>query len=130
VQPFVPVRDLPPFYWAADIGVWPTQESTSQLDAAACGLPLILSNRIEVLERVDGNGFTYEEGDAADLACRIEALRDPMRRARMGAIGCAKVRDRFSWELIAQRRLADYHAAGNGPSAMRSPGRPAAVRTT
>src|SRR5262249_33062467 len=39
VHPFVDVARLPDFYRAADIGVWPKQESTSQLDAAACGLP-------------------------------------------------------------------------------------------
>ena len=111
VHRFVPVRELPPFYWAADVGVWPKQESTSQLDAAACGLPLILSNRIEVHERVAGNGFTYEEGDATDLAVRIEALRDPALRRQMGAIGYAKVRDHFSWNAIARRRLEDYRAA-------------------
>ena len=56
VVPFVPALDLPPYYWAADIGVWPRQESTSQLDAAAAGLPIILSDRITVLERVRATG--------------------------------------------------------------------------
>jgi glycosyltransferase involved in cell wall biosynthesis len=129
VHPFVPVRELPPFYWAADVGVWPKQESTSQLDAAACGLPLILSNRIEVHERVDGNGLTYEEGDAADLAARIEALRDADVRQRMGAAGCAKVSERYSWELIARSRLADYrNAVAFGPD--RRPARAAARMST
>ena len=27
----------------AEIGIWPTQESTSQLDALACGLPIIIN---------------------------------------------------------------------------------------
>ncbi len=62
VVPFVPARDLPPYYWAADIGVWPKQELTSQLDAAAAGLPIILSDRITVLERVDGKRVDLPRG--------------------------------------------------------------------
>ncbi len=111
VHPFVPVCDLPRFYRAADVGVWPKQESTSQLDAAACGLPLVLSDRIQVRERVDGNGLTYLEGDPADLAAKIRTLIDPERRRRMGALGAAKVRRQFAWDLVAKRRLADYLAA-------------------
>jgi glycosyltransferase involved in cell wall biosynthesis len=116
VHPFVPTRDLPRFYWAADIGVWPKQESTSQLDAAACGLPLILSDRVEVRERIDGNGLTYRESDVANLAARISMLFDPSVRLRMGQIGAANVRGRFSWELIAKRRLEDYVAASTRSS--------------
>jgi len=108
VVPFVPARDLPPYYWAADIGVWPRQESTSQLDAAAAGLPIILSDRITVLERVAGNGLTYGEGDPADLAERIKSLGPAATRHQLGAAGSLKMRARFSWRQIAERRAADY----------------------
>src|SRR5687768_1987385 len=57
---FVPANQLPGYYWAADIGVWPREESTSQLDAMACGLPLVLSNQVKVIERIEGNGLLYE----------------------------------------------------------------------
>jgi glycosyltransferase involved in cell wall biosynthesis len=100
VHPFVPVLELPPFYWAADIGVWPKQESTSQLDAAACGL-----------ERTDGNGLTYDEGDVFDLAQTIRMLADPNLRRRMGDIGSRKMREHFSWDRIAGQRIQDYEAA-------------------
>ncbi len=111
VHPFVPVRDLPPFYWAADIGVWPKQESTSQLDAAACGLPIILSNRVEVRERIEGNGQIYQEGDARDLVRVIKTLADKDVRRRMGNIGTQKMREHFSWNRIAQQRVQDYAAS-------------------
>jgi glycosyltransferase involved in cell wall biosynthesis len=111
VHEFVPVAELPKFYWAADIGVWPSQESTSQLDAAAAGLPLILSNRIEVKERVDGNGLLYEEDDATNLAEKIGLLKDVQLRQKMSSVGAAKVRNKFSWRAIAQARSADYYQA-------------------
>jgi glycosyltransferase involved in cell wall biosynthesis len=111
LHPFVPTRDLPPFYWAAELGVWPRQESTSQLDAAACALPLILSDRVEVHERIDRNGITYREGDVASLAAAIESLLDPERRRRMGEIGSERMLAGFSWRNVATRRIQDYQAA-------------------
>lgn len=111
VHPFVEWRDLPRFYRAADIGVWPRQESTSQLDAAACGLPLVLSNRVEVRERVEGNGLLYEQDDPRDLARQLLALADPQVRRRLGRMGAARIQRDFSWDVIARKRLRDYESA-------------------
>jgi glycosyltransferase involved in cell wall biosynthesis len=111
VHPFVPVDELPALYRCADLAVWPKQESTSQLDAAASGLPLILSNRVQVTERISGNGVTYREGDAADLAERIAELFDPQRREAMRRIGRQRMVERFDWRILARARIADYEAA-------------------
>lgn len=108
VHSFVPVRDLPPFYWASDIGVWPKQESTSQLDAAACGLPIVLSDRVQVRERVDGNGLLYKENDIADLASALKKLINGDLRRKMGNVGSTKVNNLFSWNGIAKKRAEDY----------------------
>ncbi len=111
VHPFVKVTELPPFYHAADIGVWPKQESTSQLDAMACGLPIIVSNKVEVMERVTGNGLLYEENNYQDLADKIKVLTDAALRKRMAAVAVGKVRDHFSWDAIAKERIMDYQAS-------------------
>lgn len=108
VGSFVPAKELPGYYWAGDIGVWPREESTSQLDAAACGLPLILSDRIKVLERVEGNGLLYKEGDHIDLANIIKKLKDPVLRKQMSMTGIKKMNEKFSWRVIAESRLSDY----------------------
>ena len=108
---FVPVKELAKFYWASDIGVWPKQESTSQVDAMACKLPLILSNKVKVYERIDGNGLTYEEGNILDLANKIEMLSDLTLRQKMSAIGFGRVKNQFSWEQIAKQRIQDYMTA-------------------
>ena len=110
-HPFVPAQELPPFYRVAEIGVWPKQESTSQLDAAACGLPIIVSHRVQVRERVDGNGLFYEEGDSDDLARQIRQLFDPAVRQQMGESGARKIREQFSWDRIARERVRDYEIA-------------------
>jgi glycosyltransferase involved in cell wall biosynthesis len=111
VHPFVPVRELGDFFRGSDIGVWPTQESTSMLDAAACGLPIVVNDTIAAVERVEGNGLRYRLNDLADLARALRELRDPDLRQRLGAAGAAKMAGEFSWDIIARRRLRDYEAA-------------------
>jgi glycosyltransferase involved in cell wall biosynthesis len=113
IQPFVPVKDLPKYYRAADIGVWPREESTSQLDGAVCGLPLVLSNKIRVFERVEGNGLLYEEGDHIDLARKLAELQNPELRKKMSAHGIQKIKRNFSWDVIAEKRITDYTAVLN-----------------
>jgi glycosyltransferase involved in cell wall biosynthesis len=108
---FVPVDELGDFYRAADIGVWPTQESMSMLDAAACGLPIVANNTMTAPERIEGNGLAYELNDIADLIRVLQALEDPGTRQRMGRLGAQKMARDFSWESIANRRLRDYQLA-------------------
>ena len=110
VLPFVPYNELPSLYRACDIGVWPRQESTSMLDAAAVGLPLVVSDRVQTRERVDGNGHTYAEGDAFDLADALARLADPTVRARMGDVGARKMAG-LGWLDLAEARVADYERA-------------------
>ena len=108
LKEFVPVQALSKYYQISDIGVWPKQESTSQLDALSCGLPLILSNRIQVLERVDGCGLLYEEDSSDDLAAKIEMLLDPVRRRQLGSAGSRKIKENYSWSGLAKEYEQDY----------------------
>jgi glycosyltransferase involved in cell wall biosynthesis len=108
--PFVPAKELPKFYWAADIGIWPREESTSQIDAMACGLPLILSDQISVLERVNGNGLLYREGDVEDLANKIVKLEEKAVRLKMAKVGIERAMNELSWMAIAKERVNDYES--------------------
>lgn len=111
VLSFVPVWELPSVYRACDIGVWPRQESTSMLDAAACGLPIVVSDRVLAVERVKGNGKMYRENDVGDLVKCLLGLRDEGIRHQLGANGAKKISSGYSWALVAKRRLEDYEAA-------------------
>jgi len=111
VLPFRPHRELPAYYRAADIGVWPTQESMSMLDATACGLPIIVNDTLLAKERIDGNGITYRLNDSADLAEKIRLLSDSTYRHQLGDVGARRMAELFSWNSVARRRLADYEAA-------------------
>jgi glycosyltransferase involved in cell wall biosynthesis len=105
---FVPYHELPKYYAIADIGVWPRQESTSMIDAAACGLPIIISNTVQAKERVDGNGLTYIENDIDDLSNTILKLLNKDTRIKLGIVGKTKTLDNFSWDKIAKGRILDY----------------------
>ena len=109
--PFVPVHELANFYRASDIGVWPTQESLSMLDAAACGLPIIANHTITTPERLDGSGLAYKLNDLGDLVRALLELREPATRKRLGDLGARRMADDFSWASIATRRIRDYEAA-------------------
>lgn len=109
--PFKPVAELGDYYRAADIGVWPTQESTSMLDASACGLPIIVNHTLVARERINGNGLTYELNNLESLIEQLTALLDPRRRLSLGNNGAQRIRTDFSWQRMAELRLALYDEA-------------------
>jgi glycosyltransferase involved in cell wall biosynthesis len=111
VVDFMPFRQLGQFYRAADLGVWPGPESISQLDAAGCGLPLIVGDVGHYREHVNGNGAVYKTGDKADLTRGIIEMQDRETRLRLGESGANKIEKEFSWESIADRRITDYESA-------------------
>ena len=111
VHPFVPVQELGNLYRAADIGVWPTQESTSMLDAAACGLPIVANDTMTAPERLEGSGLAYKLNDVGDLIRALLKLRDRETRDGLSTCGVQKMARDFSWESMAKRRLKDYEAA-------------------
>lgn len=108
VHKFVPYHELPLYYNIADIGVWPKQESTSMLDAAACGLPIVISNKVLAKERVEGNGLTYIENDELDLANVLLQMKDKTLREELGKAGIKKINENFSWNKLAKDRIEDY----------------------
>jgi len=108
VHKFVQYHELPKYYQVADIGAWPCQESTSMIDAAACGLPIVISNKVQAKERVEGNGLTYIENDSDDLANVLLKLKDEQLRKSLGNHGIQKIQNNFSWDKIAKERIEDY----------------------
>jgi len=110
VLPFMRHNDLAEYYNLADIAVWPTQESMSMLDAASCGLPVVVSNKIGDYDRVEGNGKVFQEGNLDDLCEVLESLRDKETRIKYGQVGRKKMVDNYSWVKIAKEVESDYLA--------------------
>ena len=106
--PFVNSIELPSLYQMADIGIWPKQESTSQLDALACGLPIIISNNVEDHFRTENCGKTYIENDYVDLANQILSLTNKSVRIKLGNNGNKKINDYYSWDILAENKIFDF----------------------
>jgi glycosyltransferase involved in cell wall biosynthesis len=81
------------------------------LDAAACGIPLIVSDGIVYRDHVEGNGLVYKMNDLDNLVDTLLSLRDSAERHRLGSFGAEKMLRDFSWESVAKRRINDYEAA-------------------
>lgn len=108
VVPFMKHRSLAEHYRAADVAVWPTQESMSMLDASASGLPIVVSNRIGAMDRVEGSGRIYEESDVASMMEALLSLSSPVERQALGAAGRRKTETGNNWKTYARRLEADY----------------------
>lgn len=111
VHPFVHYTQLADLYRGADIGVWPTQESTSMIDCSACGTPIVVNDTIAAVERVEGNGLRYRLNDRTDLKRALLELKSVDRRQELGDFGARKMEDQYSWRALVQIRLDDYAAA-------------------
>ena len=81
------------------------------IDAAASGVPIVVSNRIGEPGRVTGNGKMYEENDAASLANVLRSFASEDERAAYGAVGRRKMLEGFSWSAFARTVEADFLAS-------------------
>lgn len=110
------VEDLPGWFHGVDLFVMPsTQEGlgTSVLDAMAAGLAVVASRAGGLPETiVDGvHGLLVPPGDPAALASALaDLLRDPLRRARLGAAGRERVDAAFSVDRLVEETLAVYRS--------------------
>lgn len=111
VLDFMPFRKLGDYYRASEIGVWPGPESISQLDAAGCGLPLIVGDVGHYRDHVEGNGIVYSTGNLGALVDALSRLESGGFRRNLGNAGAQKIESGFSWRSIAERRIGDYRAA-------------------
>lgn len=107
--------DLPAYYTAADLFAMPCRTRVGGLDveglgmvyleAQACGVPVVAGRSGGAPEAV-ADGETGHVVDGADPAAVsgaiISLLRDPDRRAAMGAAGRALVERRWSWSAICR----------------------------
>jgi glycosyltransferase involved in cell wall biosynthesis len=113
LEPTVGHDLLPEFFAAADIAVWPRQESMSAFEAMAAGLPVVISARSGLTTTAAGEfGITYAPETADALEASLKALvRDPAHRALVGARGREYVAGRLSWRHSAERYLEIYREA-------------------
>lgn len=99
--------ELYKYYSAADVGVWPLQESTSMNDAASSSLSFIVNDTAGVRVRLSNeNALTYKKGDYSDLAKKISFLyNNPKVRKKMGRKGRELAERKLSWKKISSEYI-------------------------
>jgi glycosyltransferase involved in cell wall biosynthesis len=76
--------------------------SLALLDAMGASVCVLTSDIPENREVIEGTGFTFQAGDAADLARMLRLLlSDPRARTLAGQNAQARVRERYLWPRIA-----------------------------
>ena len=104
----MPYSQLADYYNLSDLGVWPAQESTSQIDILACGKPIIIDCKSGTPERANGSGYLYETNSVSDLADKILKIKESDKYDLMCSKAIEKVKKNYSWEIIAKNYINDY----------------------
>ena len=109
----LPHTELPAYYNAADIGVWPGAHTITVFEALATGLPCIVPASIEYAPVLRlGACLPFDPGNAASLAsCLTRLLADPSLRAETGLSARQAVEESFSWEAVTKKTLALYSSS-------------------
>jgi len=97
--------DLPQFYQAADLSVFPRQCSLSFYDAQACGLPVVSENNKINIDRLQhSNGLNFNKGDINDFRNKIVKLieMDDVQYKQMGENAYNFVKENYNYEYIAK----------------------------
>ncbi len=105
--------DLPGYYAAADVGVFPSigdeAFGITIAEAMSCAKPVIASyvgGIPEVVGNEGSSGLLVAPADTGQLAKAMRTLAlDPERRALMGAAARERITDEFSWTAAAKRLL-------------------------
>ena len=109
----VDARALPALYAGAALFAYPSLYEgfgLPPLEAMACGVPVLASNRASLPEIVGEAGILIDPDDAEATAARIEGLlEDPGTRAELSSRGPLRAA-RFTWEACAAATLEAYRA--------------------
>lgn len=95
---------LAAFFNVADLCAWPADCTISHLEAAACGVPILIPDDPGIADRIAaGNGYAVKTGDIEGLsAVMIELANDPEMRKEVGGRGARLIAERYTWARIAE----------------------------
>jgi glycosyltransferase involved in cell wall biosynthesis len=128
----VPHEELPGYYNAADVGVWPGKLGVSIIEAIGTGLPIVVcdSEATSFLTAYD-NGLVFPRKDCTALVDRLTSyLSDEELRTAHGARAVEYATERLSWAKIAERSIELYRAGDERVGETEATGRRAATEST
>ena len=114
---FVADEDLPDLYRGAAMFVYPSLYEgfgLPILEAMACGVPVITSNRSSLPE-IAGNAALLVDPTQPDAlaAAMSDVMNDKALHEEMRSNGIARAKD-FTWETVARKTLAVYRSLAGG----------------
>ena len=103
----------------ADLFVLPSHSENfgiAVVEAMACGLPVAISDKVNIWREVEGAGAgAVSPPEAEAFAAAIAGLLDdPARRRVMGEAGQGLVANAFDWSRVAERLETLYTAVAGG----------------
>lgn len=111
---YVPADDLPWWYNAAELFVYPSLYEgfgLPPLEAMACGTPVVASTSSSLPEVVGDAGVLVDPADTAGLTAAMHtALTDAGLRAWLKSAGPRQA-SRFSWQATARETAGTYRRA-------------------
>jgi len=104
-------KEMPYYYSAADIGVWPSRATITIVEAMSCSLPVIIPNRKVVNHFLQyGGGLSFELGEVKQLREKIEFLvNNKKERSRLSKEARKTVEENFSYRKIAENLIKIYN---------------------
>jgi len=102
--------EIPSYYSAADIGVWPFRATITMIEAMACKLPIVIPNLNVVNHLIENNnGLNFEANNQQDFENAIEKLiKDKKLRKQMGKNSEEIVIKKFDYKIIAKKLIEIY----------------------
>ncbi len=98
--------DLPSYYQASDLCVFPKQASLSFYDAQACGLPVISENNNVNIDRLQrNNGLNFISGDAVDFRDKITKVLN-MEKSKFQEMSNAAIKyieEEYDYSIIEEK---------------------------
>jgi len=102
--------ELPNFYNAADIAVWPGTFSISIVEAMACALPIIIVKSDWTSHYLENkNGYFFKAGDINALRLLLlKLVQDQALREYMGKMSRKLINEKLSWNVVANEYIKVY----------------------
>lgn len=118
-------EDMDKFYSACDLTAlpslqtsrWEEQFGRVLTESIACGTPALGSD-VGMIEQIVGQEGVFPEGRAEAFAELVDSLRDPNCRESLLKAQKRRVRERFSWSVIAEKVWNDVKSLADVRSAV------------